>query len=132
MLSIYQNLEKIAQMDFSDIVKDTELIGGRSAQPNKLRIFLIDGSFLDVWLSIDNDYSYHWEQRAVRGLIHRWDNAPDHPEIETFPHHFHDGAEINIKNSRLNTDIITAFKEILGFIRQNLKESEKYSDKFSE
>ncbi|WP_430012803.1 toxin-antitoxin system TumE family protein [Methanobacterium aggregans] len=21
---------------------------------------------------------YHWEHRAQRGLLHRWDNAPDH------------------------------------------------------
>jgi hypothetical protein len=77
MLLAYQTLEKIARTDFSDIVKDTVLIGGRSAQPNKLRVYFIDGSFLDVWLSEENDYSYHWEQRAVRGLIHRWDNAPD-------------------------------------------------------
>jgi hypothetical protein len=49
MLLTYKALEEIARNDFSDIVKDTALIGGRSAQPNKLRIHLKDGSFLDVW-----------------------------------------------------------------------------------
>jgi len=121
MLLTYKNLEKIARSDFPEIVKDTALIGGRSSQPNKLRIYLIDGSFLDVWLSEENDYSYHWEQRAVRGLIHRWDNAPDHIEIDTFPHHFHDGEDKNVTNSQLNTDIRIAFKEILSFIKRNLK-----------
>lgn len=120
MFETYKQLEKIALSDFSDIVKDTALIGGRSSQPNKLRIYLIDGSFLDIWLSEENDYSYHWEQRAVRGLIHRWDNAPDHIEIDTFPHHFHDGNDKNVKSSRLNPDIIIAFKEVLGFIKNNL------------
>ncbi|VVB94129.1 Uncharacterised protein [uncultured archaeon] len=120
MLLIYQTLEKTAQTDFSGIVKDTALIGGRSAQPNKLRVFLIDGSFLDVWLSDDNDYSFHWEQRAVRGLIHRWDNAPDHPEIETFPHHFHDGKEKNVRSSKLDTNFKIAFKEVLIFIKTEL------------
>lgn len=119
MLLIYQKLEKIARNDFSDIVRDTAYIGGRSAQPNKLRVFLKDGSFLDVWLSDDDDYSFHWEQRAVRGVIHRWDNAPDHPEIETFPHHFHDGKENNVKSSHLPSDIIIAFREVLGFIKDN-------------
>lgn len=122
MLLAYQTLEKIARTDFSDIVKDTALIGGRSAQPNKLRVYFIDGSFLDVWLSEGNDYSYHWEQRAVRGVIHRWDNAPDHPEIGTFPHHFHDGKENKIISSRLNTHFKIAFKEVLGFIKTELKE----------
>ncbi len=122
MLLAYQTLEKIARTDFSDIVKDTALIGGRSAQPNKLRVYFIDGSFLDVWLSEENDYSYHWEQRAVRGLIHRWDNAPDHPEIGTFPHHFHDCKENNITSSQLNINFKIAFKEVLGFIKTKLKE----------
>ena len=126
MLLTYRTLEKIALADFSDIVKNTALIGGRSAQPNKLRVYLIDGSFLDVRFSDKNDYSYHWEQRAVRGLIHRWDNAPDHPEIETFPHHFHNGKEDNILNSQLNIDVRGAFKEVLGFIKNKLKESYTY------
>jgi hypothetical protein len=120
MLLTYKALEEIARKDFSDIVKDTALIGGKSAQPNKLRIHLKDGSFLDVWLSDEDDYSFHWEQRAVRGLVHRWDNAPDHPDIKTFPHHFHDGKESNVKNSSLNTESIDAFKEVLGFIRNKL------------
>jgi hypothetical protein len=86
-----------------------------------LRIRLKDGSFLDVWLSDEDDYSFQWEQRAVRGLVHRWDNAPDHPDIETFPHHFHDGKESNVKSGRLNSESIDAFKEVLDFIRNKLK-----------
>src|SRR3990172_12880084 len=126
MLLTYQELERIARTEFSYIVKETRFIGGRSAQPNKLRVYFIDNSFLDVWLSDDNDYSYHWEQRAQRGLIHRWDNAPDHPEIESFPHHFHNGKEDNILNSQLNIDVCGAFKEVLGFIKNKLKESYTY------
>jgi hypothetical protein len=122
MLITYRMLEQITKTEFSDIINKTALIGGKSAQPNKLRVFLIDGSFLDVWLSEENDYSFHWEQRAVRGLIHRWDNAPDHPDIESFPHHFHDGKENNILSSQLNNDMIDAFKEVLTFIRAKLKD----------
>jgi hypothetical protein len=122
MLITYRMLEQITKTEFSDIINKTALIGGKSAQPNKLRVFLIDGSFLDVWLSEENDYSFHWEQRALRGLIHRWDNAPDHPEIESFPHHFHDGKENNILSSQLNNDMIDAFKEVLTFIRAKLKD----------
>lgn len=123
MLLTYRMLEQITKTEFSDIVKNCNLIGGRSAQPNKLRVFLIDGSFLDVWLSEENDYSFHWEQRAVRGLIHRWDNAPDHPEVVSFPHHFHDGKENNILSSSLKADMIGAFKEVLTFIRAKLKDA---------
>ncbi len=122
MLLTYQKLERIARTEFSGIVKETRFVGGRSAQPNKLRVYFIDNSFLDVWLSDDNDYSYHWEQRAQRGLIHRWDNAPDHPEIESFPHHFHNGEESKVVKSNLYTDSERAFREVLGFIADKLKE----------
>ena len=121
MLFTYQELERIAKKEFSDIVKETRFVGGRATQPNKLRVYFIDDSFLDVWLSDENDYSYHWEQRAQRGLIHRWDNAPDHPEIESFPHHFHDGEDKNVMESNLDTDSIGAFQEVLGFISSALK-----------
>lgn len=39
------------------------------------------------------DYRYHY-QTAEAELIWRWDNAPHHPEIETFPHHVHVGDEV--------------------------------------
>ena len=87
--------------------------------------YFIDNSFLDVWLSDEIDYSYHWEQRALRGLIHRWDNAPDHPEIESFPHHFHDGDESNVIGSNLDKDCRVAIREVLEFIADRLKESRK-------
>ncbi len=34
------------------------------------------------------------ELREEKKLISRWDNAPHHSEIETFPHHLHEGEEI--------------------------------------
>ncbi len=40
-------------------------------------------------------YRHHW-QGTDGQVIERWDNAPHHPEIETFPHHLHDGSEINV------------------------------------
>lgn len=38
-------------------------------------------------------YSFHW-QNTDGELIVRWDNAPHHKEIETFPHHKHIGDKI--------------------------------------
>ena len=40
-------------------------------------------------------YSFHWQDRDSL-LIARWDNAPHHPDLSTFPHHIHDGVEENI------------------------------------
>ena len=35
-------------------------------------------------------YSYHWTD-AHGNLIYRWDNAPHHPGMSGFPHHYHAG-----------------------------------------
>jgi hypothetical protein len=40
-------------------------------------------------------YRFHWQDRFGK-LVKRWDNAPHHPEIETFPNHLHDGDENNV------------------------------------
>lgn len=38
-------------------------------------------------------YSYHWQTRDGI-LIKRWDNAPHHQELSTFPDHLHDGEQV--------------------------------------
>jgi hypothetical protein len=48
---------------------------------------------IDDYFEFLIDYSYHWQDKEKR-LITRWDNAPHHPEIETFPHHVHEGEYI--------------------------------------
>jgi Family of unknown function (DUF6516) len=89
---IYDDLAGIALAEFGDIVTGHQLFYRRATAPLKLRLFIRDGTTVDVWVDpTANRYSFHWEQSAVRGLIHRHDNAPDNPEISTFPKHFHDG-----------------------------------------
>lgn len=64
------------------------------------RLIFYDGSFLEVeevlCLSdrrIDKvRYRYHY-QKGDR-LIFRYDNAPHHPELPTFPHHKHVGDRV--------------------------------------
>lgn len=34
-------------------------------------------------------YRYHLQTFEGK-QIRRWDNAPHHPDVSTFPHHFHD------------------------------------------
>ena len=118
---LYLKLSSIALEEFKGITISTRLIGGKATSPNKLRINFYDESFLDVWLSKDGDYSYHWEHRAQRGVLHRWDNAPDHSELSTFPEHFHDGSNKVIKESSLNPDPEKALRYVLNFIRHELK-----------
>jgi hypothetical protein len=120
VLSIYQSLARLAQNEFGDIVARASYVGGTPASPNKLRLILTDDSFLDIWLSADGDYAYHWEQRRQRGRLYRWDNAPHHPHVGTFPAHLHDGDEHTLAESHLSTVPETALRDVLTFIRRNL------------
>lgn len=121
---MYEALAEIARSEFADIIDHTELIGRRAAVPLKLRLHVRDGTVIDIWLSPDlQRYAYHWEQRAKRGLLHRYDNAPDHPEIATFPKHFHDGDEQVVVESNLSDDPYAALRQFLGFVRRRLPES---------
>ena len=72
---LFNRLIDLTLAQFSDIVVDVQLRFSPSGSVERLRIFLIDETFIDVWLSSSGKYSYHWEQRHVRGLIHRHDTA---------------------------------------------------------
>lgn len=69
----------------------------------RYRILLGDGGFvemtervLEVHGTLEvTKYRHHW-QDGNGVLIKRWDNAPHHRAIETFPHHLHDRAEDSV------------------------------------
>lgn len=50
-LEIYKKLRELALTEFTDIVEDTDFIRSETGRPRKLRIYLIDGTFLDIWYS---------------------------------------------------------------------------------
>ena len=60
------------------------------------RLRFYDGSLLEFTetviergvVLIKTDYAYHY-QRADGTLIFRYDNAPHHPEVSTYPDHIH-------------------------------------------
>jgi len=117
MIVIYKQIEGMAHSEFSDIVANSQIVHKRTAGSAKLRLFFKDQTFMDIWISESGKFSYHWEHRAKRGLIHRHDNAPDHPEIKTFPKHFHNGNEKTIIPSCINDEPLNAAREFLEFIR---------------
>jgi hypothetical protein len=84
------------------VVLDYSETGNGVAQ-YRLRVTLQNGSMLQCVeranvksgdLLIEK-YSFHW-QRADGSLIRRWDNAPHHPEITSFPNHLHEGDESHV------------------------------------
>lgn len=83
-------------------IRDTEL---EKVLNYRYRVTLADGGFvemteraLEVRSSLEvTKYRHHW-QASTGKLIKRWDNAPHHPEIDTFPDHLHEGAENQVVN----------------------------------
>ena len=118
---MYDQLARIATAEFGAVITHAETIGRRAGIALKLRLHVRDGTFIDVWLSADQKrYAYHWEQRAKRGMVHRHDNAPDHPEIATHPKHFHNGSEENVEESLISDSPRSALREFLRFVEREL------------
>lgn len=120
-MNIFQKLSYIVEVEFSDIVETVE------ESEDKLRIYLIDGSFIDVWFSIkiSGRYAYHWERTHIDGKIYRHDNIP-HKKwefVKTFPKHFHCGSEKEVTESSISDNSEEAIREILTFGKKILIES---------
>ena len=119
-----KKLKEIAEIEFNDIVEDVYI-----TDVNELRIFLVDGSFIDIWysLKLKNRYSYHWERRHINGSIYRHDNAPHQRwnYVSTFPKHFHNKKEEIVEESYISEDPTEALREFLTFVKKILKTKEK-------
>jgi hypothetical protein len=66
----YKRIKENVERKFSDILMSAELIQGAAGRIRKLRLYLIDNTFVDIWYSPDGSYSYHWEQRDIRDAIY--------------------------------------------------------------
>jgi hypothetical protein len=59
-------LKRIIDAEYADILADSIISRG------KLRAFVDDSSFIDVWFSlkIAGRFSYHWERRHIDGSMY--------------------------------------------------------------
>lgn len=112
MLRIFTLVEE------SKVVKSYEIQDfkqGRSFYYLRLKLLLVDQSELYVREYVSENeylYSYHWQYGDGR-LRMRWDNAPHHKDLSTFPHHKH-GPEL------MESGDIT-LEEVLKVVEQELK-----------
>ena len=88
--------------------------------PYKRRLMFRDRSFLDLYLSLSQEdiYAFHLERRHVDGTILRVDNYPHQRavRVRSFPHHFHDGQDIQVKESSFGIvpeEVLTNFLAII-------------------
>lgn len=92
----------------------------------RYRLTLTDGGLLELserFRVVDGrvqslKYRFHWQDRDGR-LIARWDTAPHHLTLPTFPHHVHDGAEENIQ-----PHVQVSVVDILALVKRRFQEAE--------
>lgn len=105
--TIYRSQRTVALNEFDDIVVSAQIISLPTGDPLKLRLDIVDGSLLDVFISVSGRYSYHWERRlSMAGDLYRHDNAPHGRwrHVATFPRHFHVGSDATVVESHLSDD----------------------------
>jgi len=123
ILTAYRALQQIALNEFGDIILQAQVISLPTGDPSKLRVDIVDGSLVDVFLSATGRYSYHWDRRLTpAGDLFRHDNAPHSRwrAVPTFPKHFHNGSDSHVVESRISDDPEQAIREVLTFVRREL------------
>jgi hypothetical protein len=101
------------------LIKGFEILdfkNGDSFSFLKVRAVLVDGSLLHIkeFSSFESFfYSYHWQDRDGSLRI-RWDNAPHHRDLATFPNHKH--------TPRLEESKEMSLEEALKEIREKMTE----------
>lgn len=109
-------LRRIAEIEYSDIVTQTDLLG------SKLRVLLTDASYVDVWASrkLEGRFGFHWERRHLDGQIYRYDNFPDTnwSHVSTFPFHLHDGDQDNVVAAPFARSREQGFREFMAFVER--------------
>jgi len=118
---LYKILKLLKKKKF---VKDYSLLDfkqGEAFYYIKMKVIFSDKSILFIREYMDREeflYSYHWQDKEGK-LLYRWDNAPYHKEIETFPYHLH--YKNKIKESKP-----VSIEEVLEFIEKTIgKNNEK-------
>lgn len=108
----------------SHIVQDTRVVEHDETAHGRvllrIRCQLPFGYDLQIWVHHEQALQRYAYQLFNDRPILRWDNAPHHPEIQGFPHHFHD--EVGCKlSSALTGDPLGDVPVILDKIAQFLE-----------
>ena len=115
--------EKLRELE--PLISSSQIITERRS-PNRVvlkgMIVFIDESllhFLEYVLEEDNrllrvSYRFHYIKQDG-SLVFRYDNAPHHPELPTFPHHKHIlGNKVVSSSEKSLADVLDEIKEIIS------------------
>jgi len=87
-------VESFKFLNESKSIQEYEVLDFKSTASGrffKIKIIFIDRSILiarEFSSKEERNYSFHWMNKD-KNLIIRWDNAPYHKNISTYPHHKH-------------------------------------------
>ena len=114
MTTSLDDLRRIAQIEFGHLIADVLSMG------EKVRMFLTDNSYIDLWLSrrLPERFGFHWERRHLDGTFYRYDNFPDTTwmRVSTFPRHFHNGSQEAVEAASFSADLTAGFREFMRFV----------------
>ena len=68
ILALYKRLKEVGQTEYGDIVLGSEVIKSSTGRARKLRLALIDDTYVDVWYSEDRHYSLSLGTSRKTGL----------------------------------------------------------------
>ena len=113
-----ERLRSIAAVEFVALVQSAAIVR------DKLRVVLVDSSYIDFWWStqIPGRYAHHWERRHVDGTLYRHDNMP-HPQwqnVASFPKHFHAEDQQHVIDSVIADDPGQAVRQFLEFAARRI------------
>jgi hypothetical protein len=117
-MPLLDDIRRIAEIEFGELIADSQPLG------EKLRLFVIDSSYIDVWLArkLPDRFGFHWERRHIDGTLYRYDNFPDinWQHVETYPYHFHNGAQHVVEATSFSTDILIGFRDFMHFVQAKM------------
>jgi len=116
LIELLSNSKIVSHLDILHFVDEEDI------QVFSAKAIVRDSSLLyirELTTKTETKYSYHWQTKAGK-LICRWDNAPHHRAIQTFPHHKHQGNGENVLSSKEVT-----LEQILNIIDKQLNGERK-------
>ncbi|MCF8367371.1 MAG: DUF6516 family protein [Bacteroidales bacterium] len=105
-------------LEESKVIESFEILDFRQFDSGfylKLAIKFIHNTYLyasEYFDVSERNYSFHWQDQNGE-MILRWDNAPHHPNIHTYPHHKH-------KTSEVFPSLEITLEEVIAFIENEL------------
>lgn len=121
-----------ASLTTSPIVKDIDILDEFITSVSGFldcKVLMIDGSELYVteYFTIHGNkikrdkYSYHLQRND--DFIIRWDNAPHHKEVSTYPFHVHKGGEVHKSKEMKLEEVLEELSEIV--VKRNERVTKK-------